>query len=66
MLTIDLGTGQSRRDSSRMLPGELFRLGVALARSTPDVCVHVPFGPSPEDRIVLDGRLLSQEGVAFY
>jgi len=66
MFTIDLGSIPGHYDPSHEISAELFAIGLNLARAMPDVRVRVAVGPDSGDRAVLDGRVLSQEGVALF
>jgi len=66
MFTIDLSSLSGRQRSAQDSARKLFDIGADLAHFLPDVCVRVAVGPAQEDRAILDGRLLSQDGVKAF
>ncbi len=66
MATLDLCRVAGNNSNPIVTVEQIFLRGVALARSTRDMAVWVPTGPSFGDRAVLDGRLLAQDGVEVF
>lgn len=67
MITIDLCPDHHHgKRASSTEEGERFEAGVELARIVPAVRVCVPVGPAREDRVELDGELLSKDGAGVF